>query len=189
MNLDSMILGLLALTRFSGYDLRQWMDGRLKYIGYQVQLPQIYRRLAKLVERGWVEFEVDPRDGRPDAKLYSLTEAGREALWEWARSPYEPSARPADPDFLLRYLFGGMLDPEIAISVVRTELEYRQKYRSETGILDELPALMNPQLPEIDPRWVGQLFLSAHEYGFASNASYIAWLQLTLARLEGSSAT
>ncbi|MEU6931833.1 PadR family transcriptional regulator [Streptomyces sp. 2RAF24] len=184
MYLDSLILGLLSLTRFSGYDLRQWMDGRLRYIGYQVQGPQIYRRLAKLVERGWIEFEVDPRDGGPDAKVYSLTEEGREALWEWARSPYQPSPRLADPDFVLRFLFAGLLDRDIAISVVRTELEYRLNDASPTGTLDEVSADFRPQLPEIDPAWARQLFISAHEYGFSQHASYITWLQLTLARLQ-----
>ena len=37
---------VLALRRLSGYDLRRWMEGRGRYIGYGVQLPQIYRRLA-----------------------------------------------------------------------------------------------------------------------------------------------
>ncbi|MEU9622970.1 hypothetical protein [Streptomyces sp. NPDC048155] len=41
MQLDCVILGALALRRLSGYDLRRWMDGPGRYIGYGVKLPQI----------------------------------------------------------------------------------------------------------------------------------------------------
>jgi PadR family transcriptional regulator AphA len=172
MQLDYVILGVLALRRLSGYDLRRWMQGRGRYIGYGVQLPQIYRRLAKLPARGWVDFEVDPREGRPDAKVYRITEAGREALLEWARGPFEPSPRPMDPDFTLRFVFAGQLDPRIALDLVHTELEYRRKHDA-----------LSPQIPELDPGWVGEIHAMAHEHGYATASAYITWLELTHARL------
>lgn len=175
MHLDYIILGMLALRRFSGYDLRRWMEGPGRYIGYGVKLPHIYRRLAALVDKGWVAFDVDPRDGRPDAKIYRMTEAGKQALLDWAHSPYEPSPRPMDPDFKIRFVFGGQLDREIAISVVRTELEYRLKH-------DLTPTFTPLDTP--DAPWARQIHTLAHEQGYASTAAYIAWLQLTLNRLE-----
>ncbi|WP_330180994.1 PadR family transcriptional regulator [Nocardia sp. NBC_01503] len=183
MQLDYVILGALALGRYSGYDLRRWMEGSGRYIGYGVQLPQIYRRLGVLVDRGLVEFEVDPREGRPDAKVYSLTEAGRAALLEWARSPFEPSPRPMDPDFKLRFYFAGQLDREIAIDIVRTELEYRLKHDNLTAEAPS-PTGYEAQIPDLDPEWARQIHIMGHEHGYASTAAYIAWLQLTLARLE-----
>ncbi|MFG2629262.1 PadR family transcriptional regulator [Streptomyces sp. NPDC048473] len=183
MQLDFVILGLLALRRFSGYDLRRWMDGKGQYLGYGVQLPQIYRRLAKLVERGWAEYDIDPRDGAPDAKVYRLTEDGRAALLDWARSPYEPSTRPHDPDFKIRFIFAGQLDREIAIDLVRTELDYRLRQTAGKNGALELPDY-EAQIPEIDPAWAREVHLLAHEDGYASSRSYIVWLQLTLQRLE-----
>lgn len=185
MQLDFVILGMLALRRFSGYDLRKWMDGPLRFIGYGVQLPQIYRRLGKLVERGWVEFDVDARQGGPDAKVYRMTEAGREALWEWARSEHVPAERLADPEFTIRYVFGGQLDPEIAIRVVRTELDYREKQIDPTGNppwVEE--AHYEDTMAGLDPAWAREVHLSGHEYGYTSHAMYITWLKLTLHRLE-----
>ena len=183
MQLDYMILGVLALRRLSGYDLRRWMEGRGRYIGYGVQLPQIYRRLAKLTERGWVDFEVDPREGRPDAKVYRITEAGRTALLVWARSPFEPSPRPMDPDFTLRFVFAGQLDPQIALDVVRTELEYRRKHDALSPALPVTNRL-EPQIPELDPAWAGEVHALAHEHGYATASTYTTWLELTQARLE-----
>ncbi|MFG3530040.1 PadR family transcriptional regulator [Streptomyces sp. NPDC047917] len=183
MQLDYVILGVLTLRRFSGYDLRRWMDGPGRYIGYDVQLPQIYRRLGKLVEQGRVAFDVDPREGRPDAKVYRLTEEGRAALLEWARSPFEPSSRPMDPDFKLRFVFAGQLDPGIALDVVRTELAYRIEHQATSPALP-FPDPYDPQIPELDADWARETHTLAHEHGYAFGASYIAWLQLTQARLE-----
>ncbi|MFJ2738099.1 PadR family transcriptional regulator [Streptomyces sp. NPDC087440] len=182
MQLDYVILGVLALRRTSGYDLRRWMDGPGRYLGYGVQLPQIYRRLGSLVDRGWVAFDVDPREGRPDAKVYRLTEDGRAALLEWAHSPFEPSPRPMDPEFKLRFLFAGQLGPEIALDIVSTELEFRLKHdaTSPAPPIDDY----EPQLPELDADWAREVHTTAREQGYASTASYIAWLQLTKARLE-----
>lgn len=187
--LDFVILGMLATRRLSGYDLRRGMQGPLRFIGYGVQLPQIYRRLGRLAEEGLVEFEVDPRDGRPDAKVYTLTEAGRQQLLSWARSPHQPAARPMDPDFILRFVFGGQIDRQIAIDVVRTELEYRLANVSPDGGMQQIPDALDPQIPEIDPAFVHEIHHLAHEWGYTAVRAYITWLQLTLIRLEGQSRT
>ena len=184
MQLDYVILGMLALRRLSGYDLRRWMEGPGAYLGYGVQLPQIYRRLSKLVERGWVEFKVDPRTTAPDAKLYALTEEGTRALMEWAGSPYEPSFRPMDPDFNLRLIFAGQLDPKIAISILRTELDYRRKQLTGPDFADYgVHSGPGPELTSVDPEWVREVHLLIHEKGYASTNAYITWLELTLERL------
>ncbi|MFI1381850.1 PadR family transcriptional regulator [Embleya sp. NPDC020886] len=186
MQLDFVILGILALRRYSGYDLRKWMEGPLKYIGYGVQLPQIYRRLAKLVERGWVEYDVDLRDGGPDAKLYRMTETGQQALRDWARSPYVPSPRIGDPEFVIRFIFGGQLDPEIALTVVRAELAFREANQDPSGAppwTHNLP-YAHLQMPGLDPAWVSEVHLSAHEHGYSTGSAYIAWLRLLQHRLE-----
>ncbi|MDI2127522.1 PadR family transcriptional regulator, partial [Yinghuangia seranimata] len=177
MQLDFVILGMLTLRRFSGYDLRKWMEGPLKYIGYGVQLPQIYRRLAKLVERGWVEYDVDAREGGPDAKVYRMTEAGREALWEWARSPYEPTPRFVDPDFMVRFIFAGQLDPEFALAVLRTELDYREKTVDPSGVpawTRDAALAADPGMPGVDMAWASEVHMAGHEYGFSSVSAYIA---------------
>ncbi|MFK0191769.1 PadR family transcriptional regulator [Kitasatospora sp. NPDC090308] len=199
MRLEHLILGLLAVRPFSGYDMRKWMEGKGKYLGYGVQLPQIYRTLPKLVANGWAAFELDPRAGRPDAKVYRLTEAGRQELLAWARSPYEPSPRMTDSDFRLRFLFAGQLGPEFALDLLRTELDYRLAHVGEPGWMDFLTdeaadgaahEAADGATAEatagslVDAAWANAVRLAAHEHGYRAMASYIAWLQLTLARLE-----
>lgn len=48
---------------------------------------QIYRTLKKLHSEGLVSFESVSQDGRPDKKLYTISESGRKVLADWAMSP------------------------------------------------------------------------------------------------------
>ncbi|MVU76936.1 hypothetical protein GPX89_06715 [Nocardia sp. ET3-3] len=181
--LETVILGMLALRPLSGYDLGKWMDGPGRFIGYRVTLPQVYRTLAKMGERGLVAFQVDPREGKPDAKIYTLTTAGKAALLEWAHSPYEPAPRPMDPDFMLRFLLGGMFGRDIAVEVLRAELDYRREQVRNPTRVGELSAAFAP-IDEVDPQWAAQVLAAGHEQGRASTAAYIGWLEVTLADFE-----
>ncbi|MFE5646668.1 PadR family transcriptional regulator [Rhodococcus sp. NPDC056516] len=183
MRLEFVVLGMLAMSPLSGYDIRKWMDGPGQYLGYGVQLPHIYRTMPKLIGKGWVEFEVDPRDGKPDAKVYRLTDTGHTALLDWARSPYTPSPRPSDPDFKLRLLFAGQLGPDIAIELIRTELDFRIAQAASPGWQAFVEMKLQPA-PGIDASWVHELHTTAHEHGYTATAGYIAWLQLALAKFE-----
>jgi DNA-binding PadR family transcriptional regulator len=184
MMLDYMILGMLVLSKLSGYDIGRWIAERGKYFGIKAGLPQVYRRLAFLTEKGWVEFENDIRYGRPDAKLYTITRAGADHLIAWANTPFEPSPRPSDPDFSLRLIFAGQLDRRIAIDIVKAELRYREEHDQASAAIPE-PAF-SPQIDGIDTNWVRELHVLTHERGYYSVATHIAWLKLLLARLEGS---
>jgi DNA-binding PadR family transcriptional regulator len=183
MRLEYLILGLLSLRPASGYSMHKWLNsGNGQYIGYRAQLPQVYRALAKLAERNWVVFDTDETPGRPDAKVYRLTELGRDELLNWANSPYEPTPRPMDPDFMLRFIFGGQFGPGIAINVLRTELEYRRRQADAAkarGFGQELDPI-----PDIDISWARKIHLIARDREYVSAVTYIAWLETTLARLE-----
>jgi DNA-binding PadR family transcriptional regulator len=183
MRLEYLILGILSLRPTSGYGMHKWLNsGNGQYIGYRAQLPQVYRALAKLTAKKWVVFDTDAAPGRPDAKVYRLTEQGRDELLNWAKSPYEPTPRPMDPDFMLRFIFGGQFGPDIAISVLRTELDYRCRQADAAkarGFGQELEPIA-----DIETSWAQKIHLIAREREYASAAGYIAWLETTLARLE-----
>lgn len=76
------ILGLLGEQAMSGYDIRQMM----KRLGWLIGSPSfgvIYPALHALLEEGQVTVEVISRPDRPPRKLYSITEAGKQALTAW----------------------------------------------------------------------------------------------------------
>jgi PadR family transcriptional regulator AphA len=47
----------------------------------------IYPALSTLARNGLVEYELVPQDGKPDRKVYSITDKGREALMEGLENP------------------------------------------------------------------------------------------------------
>ncbi|WP_155054441.1 PadR family transcriptional regulator [Streptomyces blattellae] len=178
---EAIVLGVLARRPASGYDLRAWLDKHGVFLGYRASLSPIYRTLAKLQRQGCLQHHVEDRPAGPDAKVYRLTETGRQAVLAWARSPFTPSPRPMDPDFTIRFVLGGQFGKDIAIGVLRTELEYRLKQKTDP---DMRPDPATDPIPELDPDWCADVQTLAHERGYASTAAYIAWLELALARLE-----
>lgn len=127
MKFEHVLLGVLSSKPFHGYELMKWFDVEGQFIRSNTHHSQIYRELARMVKNGLVEFQVDARDGRPDAKVYRITEIGRQVLLEWVRSPYEPTSRFQDADFNTRFSFTIGLDIEAALRVVETELRYRRE--------------------------------------------------------------
>jgi DNA-binding PadR family transcriptional regulator len=182
---EAMILAVLARRPSSGYDLRGWFERTGVYLGWRSSLSPIYRTLAKLEADDLVVSETESRRNAPAAKVYRLTPKGREAILDWARSPYVPSQRPMDPDFGVRFMLAGQFGREIVLGVLREELAYRLKQKDDQGPPEPVrTTILNP-IPELDPEWAAELDRLAHERGYASTAAYIAWLELTIARLEG----
>lgn len=126
MKFENVVLGVLASRPFHGYELMKWFDVEGQFIRSNTHHSQIYRELARMVKNGLVEYEIDPREGKPDAKVYRITQVGQDVLMAWIRSPYEPTSRFQDADFNTRFSFTVALDLEAALRVVETELAYRR---------------------------------------------------------------
>ncbi|GAA1057705.1 hypothetical protein GCM10017608_01070 [Agromyces luteolus] len=176
MKFENVLLGLLAMKPLHGYELMKWLDTEGQFLRSNTHHSQIYRELGRMVTNGLVEFHVDPREGRPDAKVYRITDVGREALVEWVHSPYQPTSRFQDADFNARFIFTAQLDPAAAIVVIDTELDYRraQVLRSRTRSL----TMADPDpIPEIDLARARRLGLAMHEFGKESVDRWIEWLE------------
>jgi DNA-binding PadR family transcriptional regulator len=181
--LDVILLGLLSTGDRTGYDVWKWFGGRGSFVGYSARTSQIYRQLGRLVDWGWAVPLADRRSSGPDAKLYSITDAGRARLQEWIDSPYVPSRRPLDPDFQVRLRFAGSRSPEMALELVRTELAFRKN--AEAGMdrsFDEL--LVSPEAEPAERQWQRQWHLMQGERGHYMVSNLIAWLEATERRLQ-----
>ncbi len=92
MSLEHAILGFLNYRPSSGYDLKKIFDSSVRHF-WPANQSQIYRTLAGLSDRRWVEMEIINQSDRPDRKVYHLTESGRQELVRWlsAAPPIEES--------------------------------------------------------------------------------------------------
>ena len=111
MSLPNAILGLLTYQPMSGYDLKQVFDTSINFF-WTAQLSQIYRELAKLEKKGCVTSRIEPQEGRPDRKVYSLTEEGNKSFLEWLNRFSESLLLPVRDDFNIRIFFGSRLPKE-----------------------------------------------------------------------------
>ena len=79
------LAGLIRKPR-SGCDLTRWMERETSHF-FVIGHSSIYPALARMEREGLVRHEVVPSDRGPERKVYSITEAGREALLAWADEP------------------------------------------------------------------------------------------------------
>ena len=89
MSLAHTILATLGSESYSGYDLWKKFSQTSKYY-WQATQQQIYRELGKLEKEGAIISELIPQEGRPNKKLYRVTEEGITKLKTWLLEPGEP---------------------------------------------------------------------------------------------------
>lgn len=106
------LAGLVRKPR-SGYDLTQWMRRETSHY-FAVGHNRVYPALSELERDGLVVHEVVPGDRGPERKVYSITEAGREALLSWVDSP--PVERQMRDEQLVKVLCYGFLPAERALA-------------------------------------------------------------------------
>jgi DNA-binding PadR family transcriptional regulator len=118
------ILVSLVDSPASGYDLAKQFEASVGFF-WKATHQQIYRELTKLEEQGWISAKVISQDNRPDKKLYSVTELGKQQLVEWMAHESEPAAIKDD---LLVKIFAGYLAPS---KTIVEELERHRKLHAQ----------------------------------------------------------
>src|ERR1700734_3008137 len=83
------ILVSLCEQSGSGYELTHRFDRSIGYF-WSATHQQIYRTLRTMEDDGWVSATVVAQRGRPDKKVYNVSEAGRAELARWIAAPLGP---------------------------------------------------------------------------------------------------
>lgn len=91
MGLEHAILVSLSERASTGYELARRFDRSIGYF-WTATHQQVYKVLSRMELAGWVHSTVVPQSGRPDKKVYEVTEAGREELSRWIAEPAEPES-------------------------------------------------------------------------------------------------
>jgi DNA-binding PadR family transcriptional regulator len=82
------LMGVLTLGPMSGYDIKKTIEVSLGNF-WSESYGQIYPILKSLVAEGLATATVETRAGKPNRKVYALTQAGREELDRWLHGPVE----------------------------------------------------------------------------------------------------
>jgi len=105
-NLQYAVLGLVASQPegVHGYKLKADFDA-LSDDFWQVNYGRLYRVLDHLEQRGDLEAVEEVQSGRPNKKVYRLTERGRQSLDDWLLQPVSDDPQPLRDEISLRLLF------------------------------------------------------------------------------------
>ncbi len=145
MSLKYAILGFLSWQPLAGYDLKKLIgDSPTHY--WSGNNNQIYRTLVDLHNEDLVTRQIEHQDDSPSRKIYTITEAGRIQLKQWAQS------RPELPEwkvpFLVQLAWTQDLTPQEMDALLAS---YAERLRVEVLMLRQLAGRGAPT-PDRSPR-------------------------------------
>ncbi|MGQ0838102.1 PadR family transcriptional regulator [Actinokineospora sp.] len=137
------VLGLLSFgPEVTGYDLRKWAMN-MRFFYWSPAQSQIYGELRRLREHGFVHEHTEPQPGRPDKRLYKITEAGVDAFRDWLdHAEVGPPA--LKHSVALRLFFGHQADPNRLRETLR---DYVTWTKGQLAELTDLRGRLEPDLP------------------------------------------
>ena len=183
MKLEYFILGWLEINPCTGYDIKKILDTEGRFDRKRAPLSQIYNTLKRMTENGWVYFEEEQRDGKPDIKIYHNTAEGEKVFLEFLCTPVEPPFRFRESDILYRVMFAFLVEPNVIIEHLQTELDYRRvqiaKFRPRDRTL-HFENLSSEQLA-----YAQEIFDMLHGFGARSIDDFVSSLEEMIVYFEG----
>src|SRR3954454_6260776 len=132
------LLALRANGPAHGYELKQALEQQFGSVLPPLNAGQIYTTLSRLQRDGLVEDDAVEQDGRPNKRVYRLTEEGRLELDGWVRAS-EPTNRLKD-DFFIKLVLARAADIAHPLELIdRQRAAYLQALRE----LDDVAATAN----------------------------------------------
>jgi PadR family transcriptional regulator, regulatory protein AphA len=118
------ILGMVALGKQTGYDIKQLVDRSVRFF-WAASYGQIYPELRSLEEQGLITGHPEPSGGRART-VYELTDAGRHALENWLEGEIGVHWELRD-EGMLKLFFSDFTDPEHRLQNLRAMREGHER--------------------------------------------------------------
>jgi len=127
MDVKTVCLGMLSDGPASGYDLKKQFESTFSHF-FAAGYGSIYPALSSLAEQGLVSCEEIPQEGRPDRKVYAITEHGCEYL-RGALKNTSPCHK-IRSEFLATMCFAHLMQPEDIEAVLDNRLVDIESYQA-----------------------------------------------------------
>jgi DNA-binding PadR family transcriptional regulator len=177
-------LGALHFGDASGYEIKKlFEEGDFSFF-YETSFGSIYPALSRLVEDGLALVSEQAQDKRPDKKVYSITEKGRDLFAESLRDPPAPDKIRSDFCFLM--LFAHLLPPATVDRLIRDRIAW---YRNQIEQMQACDAQDEPAGGRFINGFGLAIYGSAAAYLEQNRASFVAGLQRQGGRAEERAAT
>jgi DNA-binding PadR family transcriptional regulator len=109
MDIRSVLLGFLMYRSMTGYELKKVFSISFSFFS-GLSFGSIYPALGRMEREGLITMEMEVRDGSPNRKIYTITDAGRSAFLASLRGPFDFERQ--KNSFLTRLFFFAHLSPE-----------------------------------------------------------------------------
>ena len=173
MNVRTLCLAILNFQDATGYEIRKMsMDGKFSHF-VDASFGSIYPALNKLENDGFVTFKDEVEAGKPNRKVYSITDEGRLHFLQSLEVP--PAKDIFRSEFLMIAVCAESLPPQIVENAINTR---REQLTSEIELLKSVAE--NPEASD-GVRW-------AANYGMdcmANSLTYLEENKPTLNKISG----
>ena len=141
MDVKTVCLGMLTDGEASGYDLKKEFESSFGHF-FAAGYGSIYPALNALARDGLVDCRLVPQDGKPDRKVYRITESGRQELLAALDNP-APSHK-IRSEFLATMCFAHLMSREQIETVLDSRVSDAERYLEmfrefETSCMHEWP--------------------------------------------------
>lgn len=167
MALAHALMTLLVDYPQSGYDLTKKFEGTVGYF-WKATHQQIYKELAKLEKDGWLSSEVVPQEGRPDKKLYRMTDLGKQELIAWVLKPTE--TMPIREELLVKTSVAYLASPSAMVAEIQ---RHRQLHEERLQEYHQIEQQFFQNWQELAPEWHCRYL--ALRRGIRYELDYIGW--------------
>ncbi|HEX5256440.1 MAG TPA: PadR family transcriptional regulator [Mycobacterium sp.] len=138
MSLRDAVLAALLEGESSGYDLAKDFDASVANF-WPASPQQLYRELDRLAEQRLIQARIVQQERRPNKRMFSLTEAGRDAIRQFTAQAPKPSV--IRDELLVKVQASDAGDIEAVRRLIRERLDWAsakvQRYeRLRTRMLD-----------------------------------------------------
>ncbi|ARN73398.1 PadR family transcriptional regulator [Oceanicoccus sagamiensis] len=139
MSLKHALLAMLDIDKGSGYDLIKRFDQSVAFF-WPSSFQQVYKELTWLEDKGFILAEAVNQQGKPDKKIYQVTDSGGEELQRWLSLPAKEMK--IKDTFLIKVFGGQRSTPEQLLEDLhRQQRQHKENLASYKTIAHNLKQL------------------------------------------------
>lgn len=180
MSLSHGILGFLSYGSMTGYDLSKAFDSSIGFFWY-AQASHIYLELGKLEQKGFVTCEHIMQTEKPNKKLYSITNEGKNEFLSWLSNDNKEFSKSMKDAFLMKVFFCGNKPPQESIQILKSFSEDCKIYLSE---MKSIPKSIKSYSKLVEP-YQTIYWQFAADFGDSYTKMCIDWAERCISKLEG----
>ena len=172
------ILGLLNYGEMTGYEIKEVFGHSLNYF-WTAQTSQIYRELQTIEKNGWAESIRIEQFGKPDKKVFHITEDGKKELVHWLA--FEDSGFSLRTPLLMKVFFMGELKKEEGLRFFEEFRTQMKRYLEGLQMADGYIEMFASQIQEEEKAIFWEMTL---DFGKRNMQMYVEWAEACIEKLK-----